>query len=259
MHVWNRIGAALAVAVVMGCGERAEVRADAFPFRTTDGFTIHADLTLPSGAARGEGSRPALVLLAHDLGATRHTWDPLVPLIVEQGWASLAVDLRGFGESTAEAARPAELDQAARANLHLDLLGALDAAGTDGRADTSRVVVVAAGLSVTPAVRTAIERSCVQGLVLVTGLIEETEEIHLRERPDFPVLLVAAETDERGRYLMRQYAARLTGPVQDYVELPAGEAPAWRGTDGLAAESGLAEHILWFIERAFGPSADEGS
>ena len=256
MNAWKWTGMALILGVVTGCGIRTGAEESAFPFRTADGFTIHADLVLPPEETGGNGSLPPVVLLAHDLGATRHAWDPLVPLLLERGWASLAVDLRGFGASTEEAASPAGLDQAARANLHLDLLGALDAAGRSGRADTSRVIVVAAGLSVTPAVRVAIERSCVQGLVLVAGLIEETEEVHLRERPDLPLLLVAAETDERGRNLMRQYAVRLTGPMQDFVELPGGRAPAWRGTDGLAAESGLAEHILWFIERAFGTSAD---
>lgn len=122
----------------------------------------------------------------------------------------------------------------------------------DARVDSSRVIVVAAGLSVNPAVRAAIERSSVRGLVLIAGLLQETEETFLREHPDLPLLLVAAEGDKRGRNLMRQYAGRLTGPAQDYVELPAGTAPQWQGTDGLAAETGLAEHIVWFIERTFG-------
>jgi hypothetical protein len=52
--------------------------------------------------------------------------------------------------------------------------------------------------------------------------------------------------------IARQHAARLTGPEQRYVEfepVDAEDDAAWVGTDGLRPETGLADLIVWFLER----------
>jgi pimeloyl-ACP methyl ester carboxylesterase len=46
------------------------------------------------------GSGPTMLLL-HPLGADRHVWDRVVPLLVSAGRSVVAVDLPGFGESAA--------------------------------------------------------------------------------------------------------------------------------------------------------------
>jgi pimeloyl-ACP methyl ester carboxylesterase len=63
-------------------------------FATPDGVTISATLRI------GErGTTP--IILVHQLGSTRAEWEPLVVKLAAQGWTSLAIDLRGHGESTA--------------------------------------------------------------------------------------------------------------------------------------------------------------
>ena len=220
-------------------------------YRTSDGFTIHADLATPAG----DGPWP-LVVLAHDLRTDRSAWAPLVPDLVAEGWAVVAFDLRGFGQSTAEAASPAELKESDRANLSRDFLATLDAAGGIAGIDTSRVAIVAAGLSVNPAVQVASERSSVRALALIAGLITESEEMFLLEHGDLPLLLVASTSDARDPGLMRQYASRMTGPGQRYVEIDS--ETSWRGVDGLAAPTGLAEHLLLFLQENF-PAASQSS
>ncbi|MCA9753232.1 MAG: hypothetical protein KC591_13655 [Gemmatimonadetes bacterium] len=220
-------------------------------YRTSDGFTIHADLATPAG----DGPWP-LVVLAHDLRTDRSAWAPLVPDLVAEGWAVVAFDLRGFGQSTAEAASPAELKESDRANLSRDFLATLDAAGGIAGIDTSRVAIVAAGLSVNPAVQVASERSSVRALALIAGLITESEEMFLLEHGDLPLLLVASTSDARDPGLMRQYASRMTGRGQRYVEIDS--ETSWRGVDGLAAPTGLAEHLLLFLQENF-PAPSESS
>jgi pimeloyl-ACP methyl ester carboxylesterase len=70
--------------------------ARAVTFRTSDGVTIAATL---QPAARPEA--PA-VILVHQLGSTRAEWAPLLErLHAEPAIATLAIDVRGHGESTA--------------------------------------------------------------------------------------------------------------------------------------------------------------
>ena len=76
-------------------------------------------------------------------------------------------------------------------------------------------------------------------------------DLFLLDAPDFPLLLLAAGGETRGRDLVRQYANRFTGPAQEHVEFAPGEHdPAdWLGTDGLRENPDVADLIAWFLER----------
>jgi pimeloyl-ACP methyl ester carboxylesterase len=200
----------------------------------------------------GPGS--PLVVLAHQLERDRRSWDTIVPLLLEEGYAVLALDLRSFGASTKEAASPAALSAVDRESLHLDLLAAIPAAGRCGGVDTSRVAIVAAGLSVNPAVRCALEQPSVRALALLSGSVRGQEEDFLVEHTDFPVLMVASALDSPGAYAMGFLGGRLTGDDQLYFELQPDDeedAVAWRGTDGLREDVGLADLLVWFLRRTF--------
>ncbi|MBI2638355.1 alpha/beta fold hydrolase [Candidatus Peregrinibacteria bacterium] len=62
-------------------------------FQTTDGVTIIGDWTVHSNAKNA-------ALLLHMMPATRVSWAPLVDALNKAGFATLAIDLRGHGEST---------------------------------------------------------------------------------------------------------------------------------------------------------------
>lgn len=53
----------------------------------------------------GWQSRPTLILL-HYFGGSGRSWDPVTDLLATQGWACLAPDLRGFGDSPAPGKDP---------------------------------------------------------------------------------------------------------------------------------------------------------
>ena len=62
---------------------------------SADGFALKGTLTLP--AAKG---KVPVVILAHQFGADRTGWAPLVERLAARGIGTLAVDLRGHGAST---------------------------------------------------------------------------------------------------------------------------------------------------------------
>ena len=61
---------------------------------TPDGFVLKGTLSVPAQP----GPRP-LVILAHQFQSTRSGWKPLVDRLNSAGLATLAMDLRGHGES----------------------------------------------------------------------------------------------------------------------------------------------------------------
>ena len=67
----------------------------AVTYQAEDGVRIVASWFLPP-----DKKRPAVVILLHPLQGNRAQWNPLIPVLVDEGYAVLAPDLRSFGEST---------------------------------------------------------------------------------------------------------------------------------------------------------------
>jgi 3-oxoadipate enol-lactonase len=80
-------------------------------------------IDVPGGriAADDEGDGPPMVLV-HSAIVNRRSWDSLAPLLVRAGYRVIRYDMRGFGESTAEA-----IEYSPRA----DLLAVMDASGVE--------------------------------------------------------------------------------------------------------------------------------
>lgn len=260
-----RISAWIVLAAVAGCAgtpaatETAGPRVAEIEYRTMDGITISATLAIPARADERPGP-PPLAVLSHQRDRDRASWDPLTGPLVRAGYAVLVPDLRSMGKSTREIASPAELSDADKTGFHLDLLAGIDAAAREAATrgvaiDTSRVALVAAGFSAVPAGQVAVERTSVRALVLLSGKLLPPEEIALASRPDVALLFALASADRQSSVALRRQAEHLSGPRTAFHELgpavPGG--PAWTGTDGLTEHTGLAELIVWFLERHVPP------
>lgn len=68
-------------------------------FQTTDGVTIAGNWSAPPAGAKHA------VLLLHMMPATKVSWIPLSQALNAAGFATLAMDLRGHGESTDQAGK----------------------------------------------------------------------------------------------------------------------------------------------------------
>src|SRR5208337_4100881 len=71
---------------------------------TLDGFVLRGTLSIPPQA----GPRP-VVVLAHQFNANRNGWKLLADLLATRGIATLAMDLRGHGQSTLKDGKTLEI------------------------------------------------------------------------------------------------------------------------------------------------------
>jgi pimeloyl-ACP methyl ester carboxylesterase len=241
------IAAAMSL-VLASCGSSGKMS----PVRTKDKFSIFFDVAAP------QSGKAPLVVLCHQQDRDRTSWDSLVPMLVERGYAVLRLDHRGFGESRKEADSPLALSDRARDSFHQDIAAAIRAAGKSSGVDDSRIAIIAAGFSSTYAARAARLDPRIQALILLGGYLLPEDEDYLIANPEMPVFIAVASGDVQGVDVARQHGAHLRGPRQEILEIAPtapGDSANWRGTDGLDRDTGLAELIVWKLEEIFPPAA----
>lgn len=148
------------------------------------------------------------VLLMHQNGSSRASWQPLLPALIESGYAVLAVDLRGHGETGGD-----EDWDAATGDVQtwLDTLRAqpgvrADAIATIGASIGSNLALVGC----------ANDEQCVTAVALSPGLdffgvqpeAAVTEGLRARS-----ALLVAAQGDRESAEAVRQMLANAQGDI----------------------------------------------
>lgn len=112
---------------------------------TFDRVRLRASFTLPEGIP---APIPAALLL-HGYGEDRSVWAALEGRLLEDGWAVMALDLRGHGQSTIrnnDLIEPSEAWRTDPQQFPLDLEPALDWLKTQPRIDSSRLAVIGSDL-----------------------------------------------------------------------------------------------------------------
>src|SRR4030095_6614395 len=118
----NVLNFQLDVAVIENAGSPAG--SDAV-FKAFDLVELHASFEMPAGVP---APIPA-VLLLHGYGEDRLAWKEFSKELLNRGWAVMALDLRGHGESRSKNGRPIQAAPDWRTNAHefpVDLDPALD-------------------------------------------------------------------------------------------------------------------------------------
>jgi pimeloyl-ACP methyl ester carboxylesterase len=136
----NVLNFQLDVAVVDNAAPQTPAGADA-TFKTFDLVELHASFDMPSGVP---APIPA-VLLIHGYGEDRTAWKDFSKELQNRGWAVMALDLRGHGQSRQKNQRPIQASPDWRTSLHefpLDLDPALDWLKSRPRVDNSKIVVI---------------------------------------------------------------------------------------------------------------------
>jgi pimeloyl-ACP methyl ester carboxylesterase len=136
----NVLNFQLDVAVIDGSG--AASASDLGPtFKTFDLVELHASFDLPSGVPAPIPS----VLLLHGYGEDRSAWKDFAKQLLDRGFAVMALDLRGHGDSRIKNQRPIQASPDWRTNLHefpVDLDPALDWLKSRPRVDNGKIVVI---------------------------------------------------------------------------------------------------------------------
>ncbi len=113
----------------------------AVSFRSFDLVDLRATFEMPVGVP---APIPA-VLLLHGYGEDRGVWRNFSRELTGRGWAVLAMDLRGHGESKSKNQRPIQASPEWRTNLHefpVDVDPALDWLKAQARIDNKKIVVI---------------------------------------------------------------------------------------------------------------------
>ncbi len=204
-----------------------------------DGIRITGALYRPS--AQG----PPGVILVHDAGSSRASWDHFPERLRAAGYLCLALDLAGHGGSTGSSEQPVdyrnfrESDWAARTADIESAVAYLIRAGCDG----DNIGIVGAGFGANLALAAASEIE-VHSLALLSPGLElygvRTESL-IEELPQIPILIMASEGDSYAARSGEQLKSLATG-FCEYRAYPG----SFRGAALLAgSESASAQTVQW--------------
>ena len=168
-----------------------------------DGYRIAAVLTEPER----KPASPSGVVLIHMYRHTKESWNPLVNELTAHGITSLAIDLRGHGESriasdgSDSSSRVMNRDPVFFNEMYRDAAAALNYLQKNRSIPPERTALVGASVGCSIAIRTAIDHPVAGVVVMTPGrdyLGIPTME-HIRQWPNIPLLILTSEEEaDRG-------------------------------------------------------------
>lgn len=238
----RRLALRVVLAIAFAClPPQRGAAAERVQFETKDGFRIVADWT------PGPDASAPLAILLHQFDADRSSWAPLVPSLLKGGFAVLALDQRGQGESTtrtsppgaepfdvrvlARSEGPAAVGPVARAGVR-DVEAAVAFVRGRGRA-VDRLVLVGASYGCTVALLASTQVPDVRGLALLSpgtqyfGVDVVPTAMRFRGR----VALYAAEDDAPAARSARALATARGIPAEASVAPAGGHGVAMFAAD----------------------------
>lgn len=229
--------------------------------------TIVGSYTPPS--ADNRHSRSPMVILLHAYGEDRSSFDPLVPVLHDAGFAVLAIDLRGHGEST----EPASLKLKSKVEdrdprVFRDMVADVEAAyrwlARRPEADQARFVLVGASVGASIALEYAARDKSVDGLVLMTPGLDylglNSSAAARKCKTDKLLMLASQEerhaADELSHIVTGSQVRIVTGRGEDK---PAGKSDemALHGARMFGQVAGVEKMIADFAVTAAGQSSDK--
>ncbi len=219
-------------------------RAERITFVTSDSFVLVGTF-IPATKLRS----PA-VLLLHQLGRDRLTFDPIVGLLREAGFASLALDFRGHGESTRVGDKDISWENFSEkdwAGIGVDVATALAGLRKQRGVDPDSIGMIGASIGANAAFVAASSDPAIKNVVLLSpgldyrGVKTEPAGPAMAQRP---LMIVAAENDS--------YSFESSKKLSQIVEKSAfvqekGDA---HGTNMFAANPKLAQQVVEFLSKS---------
>ncbi len=235
----NVVNFQLDVTVVDGGGREPD---DAGPeFRTYDLVELHASFDMPVGVPAPIPS----VLLLHGYGEDRLVWKDFTRQLLNRGWAVMALDLRGHGESKTRNQRPIQASQEWRTSPHefpVDLDPALDWLKAQSRIDNRKIVVIGTDIGANLALIASGRFPEVRTVVAVKPNLTESLAMAGSAQDFKPksALIVVADEAEGNRI-----KALVTAPSRVLVVPLSGGAAQW------VADKRVADAVFQWLKETF--------
>ena len=219
-------------------------------FETLDGVVIVADFY---AAAADEPA--AVVILLHMNRSDRSAWQPLVPALHEAGLSSLALDLRGHGQSVEPADRRladkvSQRDAGLYRSMHSDVEAAYNWLSRRADVDRTRVGLAGASVGCSVALDYASRDRSVDVVVCMTpgeNYLGVDSKAHVARLRSQPVLLLATSGERHGADSLGKLQATAT------VEVVGGGMV--HGTSMFGRIAGIESRITGFLVTHLGGPA----
>jgi len=187
---------------------QAFAKTKAFQYPAKDGFNMTGNVYLPKMAA---GQKAPLVILLHSIGSTKNDWKDLPDLITAKGYACLALDLRGHGQSIYNVKMKQRswmyFTDVDYAKYPQDVVFAVDALKVEyaKKIDTKKMVLVGCNIGANTAVIAASkinkQGNCVRSLILISPRLNTKKLFVPLELVSFgqrPVLIFDSKNSKSG-------------------------------------------------------------
>jgi dienelactone hydrolase len=215
-------------------------------FQASDGMRLTADYFPPPEDLR---SLAPMVILLHMYRSDRHAWQPLIRPLHEAGFAVLAVDLRGHGDSATTETRQRVLDRDPKLfrEMQNDLRGAYDFLAAQPRVDRARFALVGASVGCSVALQYAARDRSVDAVVCLSpgldylGLDSAGDIAQITGRR---LLLIATEDEKDAVYTLEKRGSGVE------VQIPAGASA--HGTNMFGVVDGIERDVVAFLKHAVG-------
>lgn len=245
-----------ALFLVLLCSPAAAQVREPYPleYTTSDGVVIVGDYWTPLDM---NTKAPAVVLL-HMYRSDRSAWRPLIPALEQAGFAILAIDLRGHGQSTKPEDRQLEQkvrdrDEKLFRNMHQDVFGAYRWLQQRPEVDLSRLAVVGASVGCSVALDYAGRDKSVDVLVLLTpgeNYLGLNSLKHVKQYGDRSVLMLSSEEDRgKGTDSLAQLASRAEVKTFSQTDI--------HGTRMFGKVAGADQTISAFLEEHVGKASGD--
>ena len=252
---------ALALCVVLGVSATTlGVEAKVVKFTTADGVEIVADFYPP----KAEKPAPTVILL-HMYRSSRAAWKPLVPHLHEAGFAILALDLRGHGESVNPrserlAQRVAERDPGLFNAMHSDVFAAYEFLSKQPQCDLSRLALVGASVGCSVALDYARQDRSVDAVVCLSpgegylGVDSLSHMAQIAEKGGRAVLLMAAPGERKAcdalQAVYKEATVEITAPGSK-------DGDKAHGTNLFGQVDGVEKRVTGFLVSYVGEPGEE--
>lgn len=228
--------------ILAGC--RAEmVSGKDITLSSSGGYTIAATVVTPAAP------NPPGIILLHMMGSNRTAWKPFQLQARADGYASIAIDLRGHGDTKSDTGERENVNTFTAADwlAVLDDVSAAKRALVESGADPDKVAVMGASIGANLALRYASSDPTIHAVVLMSpgedyrGVTTPPVMDAYTRRP---VLMMAA----RGDAYSASSAQKLDSLAKEFCELRLYPGTA-HGTDLLAAEPVAADQVLMWLDQ----------
>lgn len=198
--------------------------------------------------------RAPAVLLLHQLGRDRSTYDSIIGLLREAGFATLALDFRGHGESTKMGDKDISWESFSEQDwngIGIDVATALAGLRKKRGVDPDTIGIVGASIGANTAFVTASSDALIKSVVLLSpgldyrGIKTEPATSGMAQRS---VLIVAAENDSYSF----ESSKKLSQQVENSVFIQ--EKGDAHGTNMLEANPSLPQKMIEFLTKSLTPS-----